>query len=307
MSDSLYDGPIIDAHHHLWDLRLDRHPWLRPADGGIQALGDLGPLRQNYLVDDYLRDVAGQNVVASVHIEALWDRSRDPLEETLWLDTLDKSAGVASRYVAYTPLGDAHVEQKIEAQKATGMVVGIRNDFRWHVDSRKRFIDRNDVLDDDGVSLGVAALARHQLILEALVYPGQATRLAKLAHRFPDAQLVVNHCGSPVDSDELDLWRAGLIALARQPNIAIKVSDIGAYFPHPSAARVADLTLTCIDAFGVERVTFASDLPVAKLNADGAGLFPALKQAVRGFSPADQKRMFHDNANALYQLGLSTA
>jgi len=96
--------------------------------------------------------------VASVHAEALWDRARDPVEETLWLDTLDKSAGVALRYVAYVSLKDAHVERQIEAQKATGKVVGIRNDFRWHVDPHKRFVDSDDVLDDGGISRGAATL-----------------------------------------------------------------------------------------------------------------------------------------------------
>ena len=53
---------------------MDRHPWLRPTGGAIQALGDLDAIRRNYLVDDYRRDAANQNVVASVHIEAAWDR-----------------------------------------------------------------------------------------------------------------------------------------------------------------------------------------------------------------------------------------
>ena len=77
----LYAGPIIDPHIHLWDLGMDRHPWLRPAGDAIQALGDLDAIRRNYLVDDYRRDAANQNVVASVHIEAAWDRSDDPLAE----------------------------------------------------------------------------------------------------------------------------------------------------------------------------------------------------------------------------------
>ena len=39
------------------------------------------PIRRNYLVDDYRRDAATQNVVATVHIEAAWDRADDPLAE----------------------------------------------------------------------------------------------------------------------------------------------------------------------------------------------------------------------------------
>ena len=78
-----YRGPTIDAHHHLWDLAMDRHPWLRPTGGEIKALGDLAPIQRNYLVDDYRRDAANQNVVASVHVEAAWDRSDDPLAEII--------------------------------------------------------------------------------------------------------------------------------------------------------------------------------------------------------------------------------
>src|ERR1700735_162244 len=100
----LYRGPIIDAHIHLWDLGMDRHPWLRPVGGDIQALGNLAPIRQNYLVDDYPRDAASQNVVASVHIEAAWDRADDPLAEIEWLETLDKSSGIAARYIGFADL-----------------------------------------------------------------------------------------------------------------------------------------------------------------------------------------------------------
>ena len=74
----LYRGPIIDAHCHLWDLGMGRHPWLRPEGGAIQALGDLAPIRRNYLVDDYRRDAANQNVVASVYIEAVWTAQTIP-------------------------------------------------------------------------------------------------------------------------------------------------------------------------------------------------------------------------------------
>ena len=100
----LYRGPIIDAHIHLWDLGMDRHPWLRPVGGAIQALGDLTPIRRNYLVDDYRRDAANQHVVAAVHVEAAWDRADDPLAEIEWLETLDKSSGVAARYIGFADL-----------------------------------------------------------------------------------------------------------------------------------------------------------------------------------------------------------
>jgi predicted TIM-barrel fold metal-dependent hydrolase len=304
MSRALYDGPIIDAHHHLWDCGMDRHPWLRPTNSTIQALGNLAPLRRNYLVDDYLRDVAGQHIVASVHIEALWDRARNPAEETQWLDSLEKPGRVGHRYVAYAPLEAPNFQAVAEAHRASERVVGVRYDFRWHLDPRKRFVDSDDLMDQEQLLENLAALSGYSLSFDVLIYPQQSSRLAQLARRFVDVQFIVNHCGSPVDPDQLNFWRHGLRLMSAEPNIAIKVSDIGAYFPRPSEAEVIDITATCIEHFGVARVMFGSDLPVASLNAEASHLFPSFKQAVKHLPENDQRQMFFDNANSIYRLEL---
>ena len=41
-----YAGPIIDAHHHLWDLALGAHPWIAGTDPAMQSLGNLDFLQQ---------------------------------------------------------------------------------------------------------------------------------------------------------------------------------------------------------------------------------------------------------------------
>ena len=48
----MYQGPIIDAHHHLWDLSLGRHRWLTDPEVGIGALGDISFMRHTYLPAD---------------------------------------------------------------------------------------------------------------------------------------------------------------------------------------------------------------------------------------------------------------
>ena len=128
----LYRGPIIDAHCHLWDLGMDRHPWLRPTGGAIQALGDLAPIRQNYLVSDYRRDAANQNVVASVHVEAAWDRADDPLAEIRWLETLDKSSGVAARYIGFASLAAPDAAAVLDRLSEVERCVGVRQMLSWH-------------------------------------------------------------------------------------------------------------------------------------------------------------------------------
>ncbi len=128
----LYSGPIIDPHCHLWDLGMSRHPWLRRTGGAIQALGDLDAIRRNYLVDDYRRDAANQNVVASVHIEAAWDRADDPLSEIRWLETLDKASGVAARYIGFADLTAPDAAAALDRLSEVRRCVGIRQMLSWH-------------------------------------------------------------------------------------------------------------------------------------------------------------------------------
>ena len=223
----VYSGPTIDPHIHLWDLGMDRHPWLRHAGDAIQALGDLDAIRRNYLVDDYLRDAANQNVVASVHIEAAWDRSDDPLAEIEWLETLDKSSGVAIRYIGFADLTAPGVGEALDRLAEVRRCVGVRQMLSWHpTESAKCFAARPGIANETDFRRGVALLARHDQILELMLYPYQAEDVAQLARDFPNQTFIVNHCGSPIDRDRdgMALWRGGVELLGSAPNVQIKIS-----------------------------------------------------------------------------------
>ena len=61
-----YDGPVIDPHHHLWDLSLQRHPWLQKARASASDVvgGDRAYFLRDYTVADYRSDAARQNAAA---------------------------------------------------------------------------------------------------------------------------------------------------------------------------------------------------------------------------------------------------
>jgi len=61
--------PKVDAHHHLWDLAMGKHPWLIPPVTP-RMYGDHTPICKDYLIDDFRRDSAPHNVVKSVHVQA---------------------------------------------------------------------------------------------------------------------------------------------------------------------------------------------------------------------------------------------
>ena len=279
-----YDGPIIDAHHHLWDLGLACHPWLAPDLDHRGGLGDLAPLRRDYLPDDYRRDATGQNVVATVHVEASW-KEDDCVGETRWLGTLDKGGGVAARYVAHVPLIYGGAPALLDAQAAFARVVGIRDIVSWTSDPARRFALRGDLMANHVWRAGLAYLGRLGLSFDLMIFPNQHEEAARLAADFPDQLFILNHCGSPIerDADGMASWRRGLGALARQPNVAIKISDLVAYDHDWTLDSLRMVTIACIEAFGVERSMFASDFPVAGLYASFDEVFELVQDHYRRF------------------------
>lgn len=299
----MYQGPIVDPHHHLWDLSMGKHPWLAPSDNSVSALGGLEDLMRDYVVEDYLRDAKGHNVVATVHIEALWD-AEDPVGETRWLESLDKSNGVAIRYVAAAPLGTPRAADIIAAQAAFERVVGIRGILSCHPDPQKSFVQRPDLAYDEDWRRDIALLQKHGLNLELMMYPYQAEAVRDLAAAFPNLQIIVNHCGSPIDRDAegMQRWRDGLRLVAQSPNIALKISNPGIYDRDWTLDSLRDVVMHCIDCFGVERSMFGTDYPVARLNMTFDQIYDNFKCIVEPLSPDEQKALFHDTAARSYRL-----
>lgn len=303
-----YRGPIVDSHIHLWDLGMDRHPWLRASQGAAAALGDLAPIRRNYLVEDYRHDVANQNIVAAVHVEASWDRSADCLEEIRWLEGLDKSSGVAVRYIGFADLaapgGDARLDRLSEITRC----VGVREMLSWSPNAPAiNFAPRAGIANEPDFRRGVASLSRRRQNLELMIYPYQAEEVVNLAQSFPEQIFVINHCGSPIERDPegMTRWKEGLRQLGALENVIIKISALTAYDPNPTCASLCEVVRRCIDCFGVDRSMFGSDFPVGRLWTTFDAIFDGFKDIVSDLSDDEQAALFYRNAQRLYRIDAS--
>ena len=58
--------PIVDAHHHLWDLKAGRYPTKQDQYDKNFFLGDYRKICRDYLPADYVGDLSGYKVVGSV-------------------------------------------------------------------------------------------------------------------------------------------------------------------------------------------------------------------------------------------------
>ncbi|MDR3495033.1 MAG: amidohydrolase family protein [Ancalomicrobiaceae bacterium] len=304
----IYRGPVIDPHHHLWDLTLDRHPWLtrRPADAEEMVYGSPAAIRRDYGVADYRRDAAGQTIVATVHVEAGWADGH-PLEESRWLDGLDHSSGVAARYVARVPLDAEGAAAMIAAEAENPRVVGIRDIVSWHDQPAKSFARAPGLMSDPAWRAGLAAVERQGLVFDLMLYPWQMPEAERLVAAFPDLTFVLEHAGSPADRSDagMALWRDGLAGLSRYRNLAVKISDLVAYDTNWTLHSLSPVIRHAIDCFGAERTMFGSDFPVAGLHAGFAAVYDVLRTVAAAYGEDEQRAMFFGTANRIYRLGLA--
>lgn len=296
------DFPIIDPHHHLYDLDHYRYSWLQD---GVQPIvfGDYSAIRQNYLIDDFLQDCKNQNVVKSVHIDVGYDRT-DPVGETRWLQDVADERGFPHGIVGYADLADPKVQAVLEGHCRFKNIRGIRQSLNYHPDPVKTYLDRPNITRDSRWRSGYALLRRFDLSFDLQIYFSQAEESYDLARSFPDTQIILDHTGMPVDRSPEDIagWRQALVRLAEAPNMACKISGLGMGDWTWTTDSIRPFVLHAIKVFGLDRCMFASNFPVDKLFSSYDRLFDAFKAITRDFSADERRKLFHDNAARFYRI-----
>jgi len=295
--------PVIDPHHHLWDLGRNTYPWLQARPFKACLEGDIRAIAKDYLLEDYLADTCNQNVVKSVHVECGWDPS-DPVGETQWLQGLADKHGYPHGIVARATLDAPDVEQVLEAHARHKNIRGIRHAINWHPDPAKTYVNRPDLIRTEAWRHGFGLLRQFGLSFDLQIYPAQMADAVELARAYPDTLIILNHAGMPVDRDAagLELWRRGMWELGIVPNVVVKISGLGTVDWNWTVESIRWFVLQTIEAFGVSRCMFASNFPVDKLYSDFDTLYGAFRKITQSFNTDEHRMLFHDNAARYYRL-----
>jgi len=294
--------PIIDPHHHLYDLKTGRYPWLQ---GPMldRVFGDYSAIRKDYLIEDFLADIKHQNVVKTVHLQVEYDHN-DPVAETRWLQSVANEHGYPHGIVGFADLSSDDVQAVLEAHCEFPNVRGIRQCLNYHRDPVKTFIDNPHLMIDPRWRRGYALLARYGLSFDLQLYYTQMEEALALARDFPDTPIVLNHTGMPVDRtpEDIEGWKKSMMLLASAPNVSCKISGLGMGAWTWTVDSIRPFVLHAIEAFGAERCMFASNFPVDKLFSSYDGVFDAFKAITQDFSAQERCALFHDNAQRVYRL-----
>src|SRR5580704_2847694 len=296
---------LIDAHHHLWEVSQKKHPSLYGPQRPDSFIGDNSAIRRDYLPEDYSRDAAGHNVLATVHCEAEWDRA-DQLGETRWVTSMHEQHGVPTAIVAHAWFDTPNAEEIIAAQAANPLVRGIRSKPVTAASPTEIQPGAPGTMQDDAWLRGFALLEKYKLSWDLRVPFWHLEEAAAVARAFPKTAIILNHTGFPWDrsNEGLAAWRRGMEVLAREPNVWVKVSEFGLRDRAWDYDENRRVVLDAIAIFGIERSVFATNFPVASLRIGYGPLVEAMNRMLAGFSAEDRDRFFWKNAAGFYRLKL---
>lgn len=295
--------PIVDAHHHVWNLDRNYHPWLCDEPPIAFRYGDYRPLRRNYLPGDYLRDTASFNVVASVYVESEWDPD-DPVGETRWIDAQADQFGLPDAIVAQAWLDRDDIEEVLAKQASFSRVRSVRHKPSASPTAHAVQPAARGSMGDPKWRRGFALLERHGLAFDLQTPYWHLAEAYELACEFPQTQIILNHTGLPADRSDQGLadWRRAMQGLALAPNVVVKISGLGQPGKEWTVDDNGPIVLDTIHMFGVDRCMFASNFPVDSLIADFDTIYAGFMRIVEQFPLGDQRKMFCDNARRIYRI-----
>lgn len=298
---------LIDAHHHLWDLKQNHYPWLQEANEPNFFMGNYDALKKNYLWPDYEKDTSAHNVIATVHCEAEWSRD-DQVGETKWLTEMHQSIGHPSAIVAHAWFHTDNSEEILARQAEFPLVKGIRSKPVTSLSPNAMQSKLPGSMRDPKWLEGFAKLEKYQLSWDLRVPYWHLAEAAEVATSFPHIPIVLNHTGFPWDrsTEGLAAWRKAMETIAKCSNVWLKVSEFGLKDKPWNYEDNKGIVLEALSIFGIHRCMFASNFPVASLRIDYNTLVNSVAQMISGFTPKEQADFFVYNAAKFYRLSIKT-
>jgi predicted TIM-barrel fold metal-dependent hydrolase len=295
--------PLIDAHHHLWNLNEGHYPWLQDEYRDDFFLGDYHAIRQNFRAEEFLRMTLNQRVIGSVHVEA--ERSREEqVAETQWLHRVHERFGFPNAVVAHAWFHRDDCAEILAQHARFPLVRGIRSKPVTSASPGRSVAGQPGTMQDRSWLDGFALLEQFNLSWDLRVPPWHLPEAAEVAAAFPRIRIALNHAGFAWDRSVAGLrrWRGWMETLAAQPNVHVKLSEFGLKdepWDYESNRKIVE---DVVAIFGHERCMFASNYPVASLRASYDTIADGLARMLKPLGREAQERVFYKNAQRFYRI-----
>ncbi len=285
----------IDAHVHFFDKACGEWagvwPWLGPTDS--ELLGDSWKAQgESYLPSNIEHENQWPRAkVGYIHVESAHGLE-DPVEETRWLETLQKETDQPLGVVARVSLDSDRWRNDYEKHLESDLVKGVRDPVA------SRHLQSSDVKEL------LRELGKDQRIFEIYCRHAKFEALSDLATEHSETVIVVQHLGlPPVSSVEgMGSYWQELTALAQRPNVVLKISGIGLITQHDPSIEIVSVLQRAVEIFGSSRSMFGSDFPIERYQMSYEALVQIMTRALQPFSVDEQADVMGRTAQRVYAI-----
>jgi L-fuconolactonase len=272
----------VDAHQHYWRFDAVRDSWITP---------ELGVLRRDFLPADAEPLLRAARIDAVVAVQA--DQS---VTETEFLLSLAERHDFIRGVVGWIDLRAPDLADQLDTWRGRERLKGFRHVAQAEADD---FLSRPEIV------AGVALLGERNYTYDVLVYPRQLAAAARLVEQCAGVRFILDHCAKPpIANGDMAPWRDGFERLASFPNVACKLSGLvtEARWQAWTDADLRPVLDAALDAFGPERLMFASDWPVCSLAAEYHRVVDTVSEWSRQLTAAERGQVLGGTAQRVYGL-----
>lgn len=275
---------LIDTHQHVFARDRFGYGW---------TAGRAAFATAPFSLADY-RALSGGRVEGTLFMEVAVDEPgyRDEARHFAAL-AADPANGILGVIASCRPETDEGFEAWLDECAALG-VQGLR---------RVLHVVPDDVSQSATFRANLRRLGARGFTFDLCVRARQLEIACDLAAACPGVRFVLDHCGVPdIAGGAFAPWRDGIAAIARQANVAVKLSGISAYCA-PGTASLATLRPWVdhvLDCFGPARMCWGSDWPVVDLGAGLAGWLAITDAILAGLSDDEAEAIARGTARRIY-------
>jgi L-fuconolactonase len=273
----------IDSHLHLVNLDRFQYYWMKQ---------EFTVLQRNYLAEDILPLYKANNIEQAILVQAHPSRE----ESEFLVEVADRHRYIGG-VIAHIDLESDQIEQDLAELSKYKIIKGVRH--QQAEDEAEDWFLRTKI------QRGLHAVRESGLIYDLLIKPLHLPSIPVMMENIPDLKIVLEHMGKPpITSGTTDLWARDLAAIAQNPSVRCKISELvtQADWKHWSSEDLKPYVQHALKCFGPDRLMWGSGWPVCLLAADFEQTLGSTLEALGPLSQSELNKIFYQTARSFYNL-----
>ena len=270
----------IDSHQHFWNYSQTEYPWI---ESGSRLHRDYGPSDLQPILEPLGFD-------GSIAVQA-----RQNPNENLFLSRLAEEYEFIKGIVGWIDLRSPNFDAQARSFSRLPKAVGVRHVVQDESDPN--FMAGADF------RRGIEGLNQYGLVYDILIYAHQLPDATGLVNDFPAQSFVLDHIAKPaIRKGELAKWKKDLAAIAKLPNVSVKLSGVLTEADHSSwtVEQISPYWECVFELFSPNRILYGSDWPVIRLAAEYSAWVDIVSDWLSAYSQSDRELIWGGNAERIY-------